>query len=244
MLVPYDLTIEAEGEPRPMRAVRPTLFAAADDIGGWLTLATLAHQERAFVAAILLDEGEASTRLRGELEQRYHDLDRITGDALTVLTDARPPDDWFRATARRLSALPTAAQTRLRLDAQRLQSADGRQQAAAHTRALLAEGFDGASAIEPPAIVLLDLRALTDGEYTVAGTAFSLASFTGPGQLVAALRTLTEIAESARRRGEGVDVVAARGWSWLRWSLRWSGAINDTVDWLHRLRKIWAPRPR
>lgn len=242
MLMPYDLVVEVEGEPRPMRAVRPTLFAGADDIGGWMTLAVRAHQAQAFVALVLLDESEASARLRGELERRYHDLDRITGDALTVLTDARPPDDWFRATARALRDEP-AVKTRLRLDAQRLQGEAGRQQAAANTRALLAEGFEGGGAVEPPAIVLLDLRELDGEEYAVGGVAFSLASFTGPGQLVAALRTLTEIAEGARRRGEGVDAVAARGWSWTRWSLRWSGALNDTVELLRRLRQMWVPRP-
>lgn len=246
MLVPYDLIIEPTTEPERVRAAMPTLFADRDDIGGWMTLAVTAHRRRAFVALILLDDSAESTRLRAELERRYHDLDRITGDALTVLTDARPPDDWFRARARDLGDLPTALQSRLRLTAGQLQTPAGREQAAAHTRALLGRRFTAeqrGDAIDPPALVLLDFEAHTDGEYRVLGAAhFSLRPFTGPGRLIDALRLITEVADDARRTGQGIDAVASRVWSWSRWSLRWIGALNGVTDLLRELRQLWLPR--
>lgn len=242
MLVPYDLKIDADGEAPVMRNLLATAFSSAEEGVGWVPLAIRAHQDRRFVALILLDEGEASAGIRGELERRYHDLDRITGDVITVLTDARPPEDWFRRAAGELSRLPTMTQTGLRLSAHRLQTADGRQEAAANTRALLRESFDGADTMAPPVIVLLDLQPHTDGGYAISGQAFPLAPFAAPGKLAAALRLLTEIAGDARRRGEAVDAVTARAWSWTRWSLRWEGAVNSGAAFLVRLQKMWVPR--
>lgn len=191
-----------------------------------------------YVALVVFDESTPSNRLRRAIAERYLDLDRVTGDALLVLSTVPPPRDWFRFKLDQISRLPLVAQQFHEKEVYLIGTKEGESTAQYNSQKLLAEFFEPTPDL-PCICFLWERSSMADpGTPFIYGQAFSVSGYQTSGQVYSLFETLSRFAREHMLRVSRPAEFATDAFSiWKPLSLRWKNAALHTMRMLEFVKK-------
>lgn len=192
-----------------------------------------------YICLLLFDGSKASQAFRECVQQRYEDLDRITGDDLLILTVIPPPPYWIGKHADRLRRLPTWAAELHHRELVLLSTREGAAAASAHMAELIRTHFN--HHVELPSLCVLCFEADPEGaESAVEAVVHDMSTFTTEARLLSAFQQLATVARESRMSGLTAAQMASRVASIFDpGSLRWRRAINKLTSMKDLIEKLF-----